>query len=221
MKKSDGSGRPHSAGKLFMSAVCLGSVAAASATVILAGSVMTSMREGAVKSMAARQASIADSAAKEGKDTFDVKSKISKDTDAEASSEKMSSGSDGTNQAKPPVDQSAEAQQEATTPEPDASAEQAPVSAQTPTVHTTLVEVGMTGHYVNVPDGVQTGNTVTDDQGLEYEVWVVSTGDTLSSISKATDRSVDALQRVNGIQNANLIYRGSVLLVPVATDGSY
>lgn len=48
----------------------------------------------------------------------------------------------------------------------------------------------------------------------EQQVYVVQSGDTLSSISAATGVSVDRLAEANGIRNVHLIYRGSALVIP-------
>ena len=49
----------------------------------------------------------------------------------------------------------------------------------------------------------------TDDKGVQE--YTIKWGDTLSVISEATGASLDSLAQVNEIQNANLIYPGTVL----------
>ena len=49
----------------------------------------------------------------------------------------------------------------------------------------------------------------TDDKGVQE--YTIKWGDTLSVISEATGASLDTLVQVNEIQDANLIYPGTVL----------
>jgi LysM repeat protein len=57
------------------------------------------------------------------------------------------------------------------------------------------------------------------DNGNGYSTYVVAPGDTLKAIAMRYGTSMDALARLNGIYNYNLIYAGQRLIVPNA--GSY
>lgn len=54
--------------------------------------------------------------------------------------------------------------------------------------------------------------------GNEQQV-VVESDDTLSGLSREYGRSVDAIANHNGIRDVNLIYDGSVLVIPESCDG--
>ena len=47
--------------------------------------------------------------------------------------------------------------------------------------------------------------------------YVVQRGDTLYSIARKTLASVDVIKRINNISNANRIYVGQVLMIPMAS----
>ena len=44
--------------------------------------------------------------------------------------------------------------------------------------------------------------------------YVIQPGDTLSKIAKMTGTSVEQLQKLNGIKNANLIFAGKTIQIP-------
>lgn len=66
----------------------------------------------------------------------------------------------------------------------------------------------------NITDN--TDSTISSDTASKYldiDVYDISWGDTLSSISRLTGVSVDELAKLNNISNPNLIYSGSSIKI--------
>ena len=59
------------------------------------------------------------------------------------------------------------------------------------------------GQIINIPDN-----------NNNYVFYQAQSGDTLSSISKKTNIPIDILTRMNGLNNADYLYVGQVLLIP-------
>jgi LysM repeat protein len=68
------------------------------------------------------------------------------------------------------------------------------------------------GQRLSIP---RTGSVSTDDSGI----YVVQSGDTLSSIAARHQTTVDRLVQMNGLSNPNFILVGQRLAVPEATGG--
>lgn len=75
-------------------------------------------------------------------------------------------------------------------------------------------EDGSVPSIPSVPPAVQPvdGGTVNDGRGAS--VYIVQSGDTLSSISAATGVSVDKIAQANSLVDVNLIYTDSALVIP-------
>lgn len=200
------------------------SVASVALVVVLGTNVLGTMRSRAASAMsttpivALADESSSDSSSSSGSSGMDASASESASTDTGSSA---SSSDDGSSSAGADTGTSASTSDDGSSSVDAGTSSGAGVDAGTSTSGTVVLGVGDTGHTVVAPRSSKTGDVVTDDTGREYSVYVVTSADTLSGISMATDRSVDALARVNGIVNVNLIYDGSILLIPLSTDGSY